>query len=181
MQLHIRNAAGHHSLVHIKPGAQRALAAADGHARVVDLNVLTQQRHIGPAEVGIQLARPGLPRRLAGAQQRCAQHRTQAKALPPGRWRRRVQSKVVALAGVAQQSLYLGQYQRRGAAQLVGPAQRAVAQHDFSLRQHPVGKGVALAVRGQTQAGDLEQAIAAAANVQLCAVNHQLLQPQAPC
>ena len=56
LQQHIRNAAGHHSLVHINPGAQRALAAADGHARMVDLNVLTQQRHIGPAEVGIQLA-----------------------------------------------------------------------------------------------------------------------------
>ena len=162
----------------IDPGAQRAAAM-----RHVDpeVGITAQLRDIDPSEVGVQLAVPFLPLRPVARQQRLTEPPSQREAVPPLRRRRRVQPQRVAAGRVAHDEVDFVQRQRRSAAHLVGPANRAAAHQHFSLTEEPVGGAtVARVGLGEVQARDVNAAVGRAPDVRLGPVDHELRESEVP-
>jgi hypothetical protein len=85
---------------------------------------------------------------------------------------------VVAQA-VAHHQVHLGQRQRRRAALLVGPLQRAAADHELGLFEEPVGGGAVVAAgAAEVEAGDEQPATWITPDLEVRAVDQQLLETQ---
>ena len=86
----------------------------------------------------------------------------------------------MAAQPVAHHEQHIGQHQRRRAALLVVPAQRAPANDEFMLAEQPVGRARIGAARrpAEIEAGHLQPALRVAANFELRTVNQQLLEAQ---
>ncbi len=177
-QRDIGQAADRLPALHIDPGTQRAVAALERHAQI---GIGAQARQVDAGEAAEQLAAPPLPMAAARAQQGLAELAADGEAFAPLLRRRGIDAQAVAPAAVAQQQVHLAQRQRRRAAQLVGPAQGAIAHHHLGLGEQPVG-GAGIAGRGRRkrQPGDENAPVGGAADIEFGALDVQLLEAQAP-
>ncbi len=183
---HVGGGAGDLTARHIDPGLQAALAAAHFHHRIGQGQVLAQLRHIDLRKIGIDLARPALPGARIGAQlrqpdERLAQLRTQAKARAPVGGGGGVQPKLVLTAAVAGHKIKLRQRQCRLATQLVGPADGAAPDGEFTLGEKPLGAAAFFrGVGKQVQPSDLDPPGGVAPYVEHGGIDDDLLKAQAP-
>ena len=174
-QGHVDGRAAGLAVVHVEPGPHGAVAFAE----------LERQRHVpaqladvGARQLRVDDAAPALPVAALG-QQRLGEARAQREALAPLGRRRGIQAHLVAAQAVAHHQLHVGERQRRRAALLVGPAQRAAADHELRLAEEPVGRrAVAAARSAQVQAGDEEMPLRIAPHLQMGVVDQQLVEAQ---
>ena len=177
-QRHIGHGAHPLAALQVQPGTQCAPALCQRHAQV---GVQVQAGHIHPRKIGKQLPAPLLPAATVRGQQRLAKQPGDVKTIAPLGRRRGVQPQLVAPGAVAQQHIDLAQRQRGSGALLVRPAHRATAHHHLGLRKKPIdGAAVIAGTTGQGQSGDEHLARAVTANVQLGALDVELLKPEAP-
>ena len=163
-------------VLQFEPAAQRthALAQLEGQR-----HVLAQRVQVGARQARIGVATPAPPVATA-RQQRLGEAGADVEAVAPfGRWRG-VEMEVVLQQAVADHQLHVAQHQRRGSALLVGPAQRAAADHELVLLEEPVGDRVAVAA---VVAADIEPrhkvaALRVAPQLELRAVDQQLFEAQ---
>ena len=160
----------------LEPAAQRTHAFAQLERQC---HVLAQLVHVDARQAGVGAAAPAPPVGAA-RQQRLREAGARGEAVAPrGRWGR-FEVNVVLQQAVAHHQLYVAQYQRRGLALFVGPAQRAATDHELVLLEKPVGDGVAAF---RTGAADLEPghediALRIAPQFELGAVDQQLFEAQ---
>ena len=138
-------------------------------------------RHRGQVDLGqlgLEGARPVLPTCRMGRQQAAAKlPRGMPIGTPAFRWRG-LHLHIVAARAVAQRDVDRVHCHRAPGLQRqsVRPVHGALAQHDFFLRQQPIGCGRGcVGAAGQGQAGDPELPVLGAAQVQFGAVQGQLL------
>ncbi|WP_280814345.1 hypothetical protein [Variovorax sp. TBS-050B] len=166
------------AVLHVGPEAQRAAALADAR---IDRHVAAEAGDVHVGQVGIELAVPGLPAARAHRQQRLAELAAQGEALAPAGRRGGVEPQAVAPAAVARDEAHVAQEQRLGLALLVGPAHGAALDHQFALREKPVGgAGLSGGVVRHVQAGHVQLAHRVAAHVDLRALDVELLEVEAP-
>jgi hypothetical protein len=145
--------------------------------RSVRKHLRAQLRQIDVRKIGEQLPAPVLPLAVARVQQRGAHARHEREARAPGRRRRGVHAQVVLPAVVAQQHVNLAQLQRRGRrVLLVEPAHGAAADEHLGLGEKPVGKGAVATALRQRDATDQDAAVRRAAQVELRALEVELLE-----
>jgi hypothetical protein len=165
----------------LQPGACGAAAVVQVERQA---DVLAQLGHIGCRQVGEQRAGPAPPV-AAAREQRLRERTAQRKALAPGGRRRGIQPHLVPPQAVAQHHVHIAQLQRRRLAQLVGPAQHALADDDLLLREQPVGRrtvvGRCIGAGLDVDPGDADAALRVAPHVELHAVDVQLRQAQLQC
>ena len=163
---------------------QRAHPCAPVHAPAPAVQMVAQVLNIDGREFGHDLPLPAQPHRLLGllpGQERVAQFGAQGKGLAPFGGGHGVDLPVVPAAAVAQLNLHVAQGQRGGAAQFVGPAHGASADHQFALRQQPFGHpGVACGVGGHVLPRHLDAPVGQAAHLQFGPVDHQLFKAPSP-
>jgi hypothetical protein len=178
--------AGHRAVHHIGPGAQRALARAHLDAPGREVRMGAQPFHVHVAEVGVELAGPVVPGQLVRGtapefDQRFAQPPEQAQARAPFGRRRGVDPELVRARGVAGHEGEVVEHQRGLAAQVIGPAHGAVADHELAQGKEPIG-GTTVAFTGlcEVQASHLDAALRGAPHVQHRLVDHDLLEVAVP-
>nr|GEU28062.1 hypothetical protein [Tanacetum cinerariifolium] len=163
-------------LVEAEPGAQRA-AARMQFERHVDPRL--PGRHVGIAQVGVQLALPH--RRIRDARAKGGMGEVGADIERAGQCggRRGPDRQLMVQPVVAQPDRDAGQRQRRRPALQVGPADAAVADDDFALQQQPFQ---ALAIVGfvgiEILAGQEQAAVALAADVEVGPVERERMEPR---
>ena len=189
LQRQIDRGAGDAAIVEIGPGAQGALARSHAHVPGRQIDIGLQARDIDLGEIGEELTAPVVPgcgtRAALGhgrkIEQGLTQATPQAQALAPLGRGRGVEAELVAARGVAHHQVQLAQGQRGLLAQVVGPAQGAVADHELGLREEPVGAAaVGLGGAGEIEPGDEDVVFGRAAHIERGRVDHQLLEAQAP-
>ncbi len=172
-------------------GAAHPLAALDVHPgahgpaplrhRNAQVGMVAQARDIDPRKLRIQLPAPVLPAPAVGGQQRLAEPAHQGEAFTPFGRRRGVDAQAVAPVAIAHHDVHVLQRQGWRSAQFIGPAQRAAADDEFRLRKKPVGRrAVARPLVGQFQPRQQDAPFVRAPDVQLGALDVQLLEAKIP-
>jgi hypothetical protein len=164
------------ALAQVEPGAQRAVAFAEIERQ---RDVAAQLAHVGARQVGVQRAAP-VPPVARVAQQRLGEAAAQREPLAPFGGRRRIEPQLVPAQAVAHDQLHVGERQRRRVVLLVGPAQRAAADHELGLLEEPVGGAavVAGARPAEVEAGDEHPPVGVAPRLELRPLDEQLLEAQ---
>ena len=178
-QGHVDGRGGELAVLQIEPAAQRAHAFADLERQ---RDIPAQRAHIGARQVRVGGAAPALPV-AAAREQRLREFGARAETITPFGGRCRVDPQGVLAQAIAHDDLHVGEAQWRGPALLVGPAQRAAADHEFALLKEPVGGCVVrVFVSGfgtaEFEPGDEDAATRIASNFELRAVDQQLLEVQ---